>query len=127
MKQKLTITFIMICLTATVFGQKSDPIPQEASYTIDFVFTGEIQNTSDSLFALQYTFATADVQKFNALVLEDSQQQHHLNLKKQGRQGNMEIKNEKNKVKVIVHKYDKYDLPVLTQAEDSLKIRRALR
>lgn len=110
----------MICLTTTVFGQKSDPIPQEASYTIDFVLTGEVQNRVDSLFALQYTFAAADVQKFRALELEDSQQLHQLNLSKTGLQGNMEVKNEKDKVKVHVHKYDKYDLPVLTQAKDNL-------
>lgn len=120
MKKTTTLALILICLTVTVFGQKSNPIPQEASYTIDFVFTGEVLNRSDSVFALQYTFVATDVQKFRGLELEDSQQKHKLNLKKKGLQGNMEVKNEKDKVKVIIHKYDKYDLPVLTQAEDSL-------
>jgi len=110
----------------TVFGQKSDPVTRVASYTIDFVFTGEVQNMVDSLFALQYTFAAADVQKFNTLELEDSKQQHHLNLKKTGLQGHMEIKNEKDKVIILVHKYDKYDLPVLTHADDSMGIKHPL-
>ena len=126
MKKFRHITFLLVCLTVTVFGQKPNPIPQEASYTIDFVFTGEVQNRVDSLFALQYTFAAADVQKFTALVLEDSQQQHQLNLSKTGLQGVMEVKNEKDKVKVIVHKYDKYDLPVLMQAEDNLGVKHPL-
>jgi hypothetical protein len=123
MKKTITIAFVLICLAATVFGQKSDPVTPEASYTIDFVFTGEVQNSVDSLFALQYTFAATDVQKFRVMVLEDPQKQCQLNLSKTGLQGDMEVKKEKDKVKVIVHKYDKYDLPVLIQAEDSLGIK----
>jgi len=120
MKKTITLVFILICLNVISFGQKSMPIQQETSYTIDFVFTGEVLNRSDSVFALQYTFAATDVQKFRGLELEDSQQHHQLNLKKRGLQGNMEVRNEKDKVKVLVHNYDKYDLPVLTLAEDSL-------
>lgn len=35
----------------------------------------------------------------------------------------MEVRTEKDKVKVIVQKYDKYNLPVLTQGEDLMGIR----
>jgi hypothetical protein len=113
-------------MTVTVFGQKTGLKPQVASYTLDFVYTGEVQNVIDSVFVLQYTFASADVHLFTNLVLEDSQGQYSLNIGKTGFQGEMEVKKEKDKVKVIIHKYDKFDLPVLTHAEDKLGDRHPL-
>lgn len=126
MKNTIILSFVLIFATVTVFGQKSELKSKEASYTIDFVFTGEVQNSSDSVFSLQYTFAAADVKKFRELELEDSQQHHQFNLEKKGLQGNMEVRSEKDKVKVLVHKYDKYDLPVLTQAEDKQGVKHPL-
>lgn len=61
MKNILTTALLLIGLSVTVYCQTTNLTSQDASYTIGFVFTGEIKSPGDSVFSLQYTFAATDV------------------------------------------------------------------
>jgi len=116
----ILISILFTACSSIAYCQKSDTLKRN-SYQIDFVFTGEIHNHVDSTFALQYSFLTADISRFRTLVMENSKRRQLLNLSVKERQNEMEIKREQGKVKIVIYQYDKYDLPVLIQAEDSLR------
>lgn len=127
MKNIIILALLIISLSVAVSGQKPAGAAREVCYTIDFVFTGEIQNKVDSLFSLRYTFSAADAGHLRQLVLEDSRRKHSLSLSRSGLQGDMEVRRETDRVKVLVHKYERYDLPVLTWGEDSQGVKHPLR
>jgi hypothetical protein len=87
------------------------------SYEIDFVFTGQVKGQVDSLFALQYVFSKADFATFRKLYLESSAKKYSVNTGKTTTDS-LEIVQAGQKVYLRFKRYDKYDLPVLMQAED---------
>lgn len=101
-----------------IFGYCTRAEAQESTCSVGFVFSGQVNQALDSVFFLQYTFPSAEVRNLKQFILEDARGQYRLIANKPGMQGDMEIKNEQDKVRVIVHRYDKLDLPVLVKGED---------
>lgn len=86
MKNTISTGLVLICLGLATFGQKAVRVAQELSYTIDFVFSGEIPS-----------------------------------------KGDMEAKKETGQVRVLVYKYDKYDLQIPILREDCQGVKHVLR
>jgi hypothetical protein len=102
----------------TARGQQTDNLKLK-SYRMGFVFEGEIKNQADSTFSLQYTFSREDVKNYRALVLENSTGRQRVELLSKNRPDGMEIKTGKDQLRVVIRNYDKYDIPVIIEAEDA--------
>lgn len=122
----MSVLKVVMIAGLVVFVNCSRAVAQESTCSVGFVFSGQVNQALDSVFFLQYTFPSAEVQNLRQFILEDARGQYRLIVNKPGMQGDMEIKNEQDKVRVIVHLYDKSNLPVLVQGEDLSGVRRAL-
>ena len=116
--EKLIFSILIVTFMVTARGQQTDNLKLK-SYRMSFVFEGEIKNLADSAFSLQYTFSREDVKNYRALVLENSTGRQRVELLSKNRPDGMEIKTGKDQLRVVIRNYDKYDIPVIIEAEDA--------
>ena len=118
------LIFFILLGTFIVTVQVQDTDQKSRSYRMDFIFTGEVRNQADSTFVLQYSFSQENIKNYRALMLETDKGRQRVDLSvKTGQVGQvvkkgMEIKTGQGQVYMLIHDYDKYDLPVPVQAED---------
>lgn len=87
-------------------------------YTIDYVFTGKINPGLDSLFAVRYRFLKLHLNKFDKLIIQDSNRKRILDLNHTAFNDSIEIQNDGGYTYLIIKKYDKEDLPLVIQGID---------
>lgn len=100
--------------------------PSDNFYTMDFVFTGKIKPGLDSVFAVRCTFTKSYFNRFRKLFVADSHQIKFFNTGRSQPNDSIEIQEDNRFSYVIIKKYDKEDLPVLTQGEDKSGVRQEL-
>lgn len=116
--KKLIFYLLLVVSVTVVQAQQADNLKSK-SYQMDFVFTGEVKNHVDSTFALEYSLPEENTKNYRALVLETSKGRQRVDLSAKSKPGGMEIRTVKDQVRVIIYNYDKYDIPVMVEAEDN--------
>jgi hypothetical protein len=118
MRQISLLILLFCCVPFWSKAQSTQDISEGYYYTIDFVFTGKVKGQTDSVFALQYTFPIQGYKKIKKILFVDSKRQWAVNADISALNDSLEVVRNKNEVKFIIRKYDKYDFPVLMRAED---------
>lgn len=116
--KKLIFSLFVIFAVTIVQAQQTDNLKSK-SYQMNFVFTGEVKNQTDSTFVLEYSLPEENIKNYRALVLETSKGRRRVNLSREEKTEDIEIKTVKDQVRVIIYNYDKYDIPVLVEAEST--------
>jgi hypothetical protein len=118
MKQLLLLILFFCCTQFLSKAQSLPDIGEGYYYEIDFIFTGKVKGQTDSVFALQYTIPITAYKKIRKVLFVDSKRQWAVNADMSNMNDSLEIVRTKRDVKLIIKKYNKYDFPVLMEAED---------
>ncbi len=116
--KKLIFSFFVIFAVTIVQAQQADNLKSK-SYQMNFVFTGEVKNQTDSTFVLEYSLPQENIKNYRALALETSKGRQRIDLSGKSRVEGIDIKTVKDRVNVVISNYDKYDFPVIVEAEDN--------
>jgi hypothetical protein len=112
MKKTVLSIVLGLLFLSTQAQQGNVPASQVTDYyETGYVFTGEIENVVDSVFAISVIFSTAGFSKIQSLVVNDSAT---VTLTGANATNDVEIHNNGNKVSIWIRKYDKYYPPVIT-------------
>ena len=118
MKKLLYVILIIILESHVAQSQVQRDNLSGNFYTIDYVFTGKVNPGLDSIFALRYKFMKQDFNRFNKVFIEGSSHKKIVNLKNILTNDSIEVQSDGAYSYIIIKKYDKEDIPLLTQGED---------